>query len=51
MKEDIREAVKQIYARAITQKSSCCGSDGTGCCGGDPLSQATSIITGNLYQQ
>lgn len=39
MEEDIREKVRERYAQAISQKSSCCG-DGraiSGCCGGSPL--------------
>lgn len=49
MKIDIRELVKEKYAQAISKTGSCCG--GSSCCGGDSLSQATKIITGNLYQQ
>ena len=48
MKEDIRELVRQKYAQFITQKSGCCDGGSGGCCG-DPLSDATKIITGNLY--
>ncbi len=47
MSEDIREVVRQKYARAITQKTSCCGV--AGCCGGSS-DQATQIITGGLYR-
>lgn len=44
-KEDIREVVRQRYAKAITTKSGCsCGSGS--CCGG---TDATKAITGNLY--
>lgn len=50
MTEDIREVVRQKYARAITEKSCCCGDSwGSSCCGG-PLSDATKVITGDLYQ-
>lgn len=50
MTEDIREIVRQKYARAITGKASCCGdSRGSDCCGG-PLSDATKVITGGLYR-
>jgi arsenite methyltransferase len=46
MSEDIREQVREKYAKAITSKSGCCGSGG--CCGGS--ADATNAITGNLYQ-
>ena len=49
MSEDIREVVRQKYARAITQKTSCCGAGSTGCCGGLP-DQTTDIITKDLYR-
>ena len=49
MSDDIREAVRQKYARAITQKTSCCGVSPAGCCGGSS-DQATKIITGDLYR-
>jgi len=39
MNEDIREQVREKYARAITNKTGCCGSGG-----------ATRVITGNLYE-
>ncbi|MGE5389985.1 MAG: arsenite methyltransferase [Deltaproteobacteria bacterium] len=49
---DIREVVKQKYAEAITSKTGgCCGGtkiDMGGCCS-NSLSDATDIITGNLY--
>jgi len=45
MKENIREVVRQKYARAITGKSSCCG--GNSCCGGG--SEQVDMITGDLY--
>jgi ubiquinone/menaquinone biosynthesis C-methylase UbiE len=48
MSEDVREFVRKKYAQAITQKNSCCGNSGGGCCG-DPLSNA-SIITNDLYR-
>lgn len=48
MNDDIREAVRQRYARAITSKGSCCGSAPAGCC--DPLDQACQVITEGLYQ-
>src|SRR6266540_2612095 len=46
MSEDIREQVRQKYARAIKSKSGCCGS--TGCCGDSQ--DAVNAITRNLYQ-
>lgn len=46
MNEDIREIVRQKYAQAITQKTSCCGEIQGGCCGSP---QATKMITGDLY--
>lgn len=51
MKEDIREAVRERYAQAITLKTGCCagGSAKANCCGGDPLNK-TDIITGDLYR-
>ena len=51
MSEDIREVVRQKYAKAITLKTGCCGNGGTGisCCCGDPLNK-TDTITGDLYQ-
>lgn len=48
MKEDLRELVRQNYARAITNKASCCGDKG-GCCG-TPLDPITNIITSDLYR-
>ncbi|AEF93884.1 Methyltransferase type 11 [Desulfotomaculum nigrificans CO-1-SRB] len=45
MKEDIREMVRQSYARAITQKGGCCG--GSSCCGG--AANQSNPITGGLY--
>jgi SAM-dependent methyltransferase len=50
MAENIREVVRQRYARAITQKSGCCGDGRSGCCSGDPFDQAARVITGNLYR-
>jgi len=47
--DQIREQVKKRYAQAITLKTGCCGPGG-GCCG-SPLDNASSIITGNLYQK
>jgi len=50
MSDDVREFVGGKYARAITQKTSCCGnSKGGGCCG-DPLSNVSNMITGDLYR-
>lgn len=46
MTEDIREQVREKYAKAIKTKSGCCGAPG--CCGG-VQSEATKAITGNLY--
>ena len=46
MNEEIREQVRQRYAKAITTRAGCCGS--SGCCGDSR--DATSVITGNLYQ-
>lgn len=48
MSEDIREVVRQKYAQAITQKTSCCSSGPSGCCGSND--QASDIITGDLYR-
>lgn len=48
MTEDIREVVRQKYARAITQKTGCCGDTKVGCCG-SLSSEAARIITGDLY--
>jgi ubiquinone/menaquinone biosynthesis C-methylase UbiE len=52
MEENIRDIVKQKYAEAITSKTGgCCGGskiDLGGCCC-NSLSDATDIITGNLY--
>ena len=45
--EEIREKVRQRYARAITAKTGCCGG-GSGCCGSG-AGKATAVITGNLY--
>lgn len=46
MKENIREMVRQSYARAITQKSGgCCG--GSSCCCGS--TEQSNPITGDLY--
>ena len=44
--EEIREKVRQRYARAITAKTGCGG--GSGCCGSG-AGKATAAITGNLY--
>ncbi|MCL6477003.1 MAG: arsenite methyltransferase [Peptococcaceae bacterium] len=49
MSEEIREVVRQRYARAITAKSGCCGDRGS-CCSGDPLDRAANVITGELYR-
>lgn len=43
---DIRELVRQKYAKAITTKSGCCS--GSNCCGSADKA-ATNIITGGLY--
>lgn len=46
--EELREAVREKYAFAITNRGQgCCGS--SGCCSGDPISDAKDPITGNLY--
>jgi arsenite methyltransferase len=55
MPKDIREKVRKEYARAIIQKSSCCGDVvRTGCCCPDPHAEASNdpekSITGGLYQ-
>ncbi len=44
--EEIREKVRQRYARAITAKTGCGGGS---CCGGSGAGKATAAITGNLY--
>lgn len=49
MSGDIREMVRQQYARAITGKTSCCTDTRGGCCSGKKFDQATSIITQDLY--
>lgn len=49
--EDIRDIVKQKYAEAITSKTGCCGGTSInlgGCCCSS-ISDATDLITGNLY--
>lgn len=52
MEQDVRELVKQKYAEAITSKTGgCCGGSKInlgGCCS-NSLSDATNVITGNLY--
>ncbi|MFZ5631776.1 MAG: arsenic resistance N-acetyltransferase ArsN2 [Bacillota bacterium] len=50
MPEDIREIVRQKYARAITTKSGCCGDSRGTCCSGDPLDRAADVITRDLYR-
>ncbi|NPV93081.1 MAG: arsenite methyltransferase [Firmicutes bacterium] len=48
MSEDIREVVRQRYARAITERTGCgCG---VGCCGGDEFKEARSIIIADHYR-
>ena len=50
MSEEVREFVRQKYARAITLKTGCCGeSRGRACCG-EPLNDAVNLITGDLYR-
>lgn len=49
MEKDIREVVRQKYAKAITTRSSCCSSGNTSCCGGGTTEYGKNIITGNLY--
>ena len=44
--QELREQVRQKYARAITGKTSCCG--GTSCCGSSD-DKIADIITGGLY--
>ena len=46
-KEEIRDKVRERYAKAITAKSGC-GCSGSSCCGSGP-SSATQAVTGNLY--
>ena len=48
MSEDIREVVRQKYAQAITQKTSCCSSGPTSCCGSND--QVDDIFTKDLYR-
>lgn len=48
MSENIREVVKQKYAKAIVGKKGCCG--GSSCCD-TSLSKVTQMITGNLYSE
>ncbi|MBC9784336.1 arsenite methyltransferase [Heliobacterium chlorum] len=48
MSTDIREIVREKYAKAITSKTGCCSSF-VGCCSGDPLSEATKAITKDIY--
>ena len=49
-KQDLRDKVRQKYAKAITLRTGCgCGSD-SGCCGGGAGdTAAASMITGSLY--
>ena len=50
-KQDLRDKVRQKYAKAITLRTGCgCGSD-SGCCGGGAgdTAAAASMITGSLY--
>lgn len=49
MSEDIREVVRMRYAQAIKGKTGCCGESRGGCCSGNPLDQAASAITRDLY--
>ncbi|MBO8138715.1 MAG: arsenite methyltransferase [Desulfotomaculum sp.] len=49
MADDIRKMVREKYAQAITNKSSCCG-DNSGCCCGGSANKDSDIITGGLYQ-
>jgi SAM-dependent methyltransferase len=49
MSEEIREVVRRKYAKAITQKTSCCGTGSTSCCDGSN-DQAEDIITKDLYR-
>jgi len=50
MSDDVREFVRQKYARAITLKTGCCGeSRGSACCR-EPLNDAVNLITGGLYR-
>ncbi|MEN6412812.1 MAG: arsenic resistance N-acetyltransferase ArsN2 [Veillonellales bacterium] len=43
---EVRELVRQKYAKAITAKKGCCG--GSSCCGSND-SKAANLITGGLY--
>ncbi|HUW65831.1 MAG TPA: arsenic resistance N-acetyltransferase ArsN2 [Spirochaetia bacterium] len=49
MGDEVREFVRETYARAITLKTGCCGGGQTGCCG-DPVQEVSDMITGNLYR-
>lgn len=51
MKENIKEIVREKYAQAIKEKLTCGqGSVGSSCCN-NAFSQATDVISGNLYNQ
>ncbi|MCL6635167.1 MAG: arsenic resistance N-acetyltransferase ArsN2 [Peptococcaceae bacterium] len=50
MTEDIRELLREKYARAITGKTGCCSKSAAGCCSGDPMERAAGIITRDLYR-
>lgn len=50
MSDDIRQFIREKYARAITNRSGCCGNARGGCCPGSPADRAIDAICGDLYK-
>ena len=45
-KDEMRELIREKYAKAVTGESNCCGSS---CCCGSDDKATTNIITSGLY--